>query len=96
MLEFTNELEKEIKTRIHIRTKQRTKDKYITTIEGLYDLDEKLSFPKILKHLKKTLHTNGTVNNEEKVILIFGDMREQIVKFLTDNELCTKEQIIVH
>jgi translation initiation factor 1 len=81
---------------VHIRIQQRNGRKSLTTIQGLaFDLDLK----KILKALKKTFSTNGTIVNDEelgKVIQLQGDQRKNVLEFFVKYEVCQRSEIKVH
>jgi len=81
---------------VHIRVQQRNGRKCITTVQGLND---ELDFKKILKAVKKAHCCNGTVVEDEdmgKVLQFQGDQRDNMVTFLTDNELADKSKIKKH
>jgi len=86
---------KSTESSIHIRVHSRNSRKSISSICGLSgDLDLK----KICKCLKKILKCNGTVTDDKeygKVIILQGDHREEIKKFLFNNNFVLGE-IIVH
>jgi translation initiation factor 1 len=72
---------------VHIRVQQRNGRKCITTVQGL---DPALDLKKILKVVKKNYCCNGTVveDGEMGQVLQFqGDQRDNMVAFLTENEL---------
>lgn len=81
---------------VHVRMQQRNGRKCLTTIEGLAnDLDLK----KILRYLKKTFSTNGTILKDPtmgKVLLLQGDQRDNVQLFLTKTHICEKDLIKVH
>ena len=82
---------------VHVRIFQRTTRKFITTIEGLnQDTDFKL----FLKQMKNNFHCNGSVkckaDTEEKLIQLSGDRRNDVVSYLTNNNVCAKECIKLH
>lgn len=98
---FDDELEDNLKDdiiiqKIHLRLRQRNGRKTITTIEGLAsDLDLK----KIVKAMKKKFNCNGVVKEDEKfgtVIQLSGDQRNQIYDFLSENEISSKDNIVIH
>lgn len=82
-------------SKVTIAVQKRNGRKCITTVTGLADdLDLKL----ILSHIKKTHNCNGSVINDEKfgeIIKLSGDQRENIYKFLIDEEINKPEDIIV-
>lgn len=83
-------------TQVHIRNRQRTARKSWTTIEGLSpDID--LAF--LLKALRKTLNTNGTLLHNERlghIIQLQGDHRSAIMEFLVNSNIVAKDRIILH
>lgn len=93
------EIDLETHKEIHIRVFQRKTKKYITTIEYL---DQNLDFKKILKKMKDKFHCNGSINykkdsvNNDKIIQLSGDKRNDIIDFLVNNKICKKEEIKVH
>lgn len=81
---------------VHIRKSARNARKCHTIIEGLPD---DLDFKKIGKHLAKTNHCSYTIINDDKyglVIQFSGDKRNEIKKFLIDEEICKPEQLHIH
>jgi len=81
---------------VHIRIQQRNGRKSLTTVQGLAtDLDLK----RILRFLKKTFSTNGTILRDEengKVIQLQGDQRRNVLEFLTKCHICERPEIKVH
>eukprot|EP00741_Cyanophora_paradoxa_P013905 tig00020723_g13423.t1 len=81
---------------VHIRIQQRAGKKSITTVQGL---PEELDFKLVLKAFKKQFNCNGTVVEDEElgeVLQLSGDQRENIARFLIDEEICEKANIKVH
>ena len=82
-------------SKVTIAVQKRNGRKCITTVTGLADdLDLKL----ILSHIKKTHNCNGSVINDEKfgeIIKLSGDQRENMYKFLIDEQINKAEDIIV-
>ena len=81
---------------VHIRVQQRNGKKSITTVQGLAD---DLDLAKILKALKKTLNTNGTILNDEEfgeIIKMQGDQRKAISDFLCTYHICQPSEIKIH
>jgi len=81
---------------VHIRVQQRSGTKSITTIQGLAD---DLDLPKILKALKKTLNTNGTVLQDEEfgeIINLQGDQRKAVAEFLCTYHICQPNEVKIH
>lgn len=81
---------------VHIRIQQRNGRKSLTTVAGLpSDLD----FKKIVRALKKTFSTNGTILEDEdnnSVIQVQGDQRQNVLDFLVKSGICQKDEIKVH
>ena len=82
---------------IHIRVKKRNGRKCITTMEGLnvLDQDPKL-WEKLFRHFKKTLCCNGSVDKNDKSMLLSGDQREKIKKYLLEMNFCKETDIKIH
>jgi len=81
---------------VHLRIQQRTGRKSITSVQGLAD---DLDLKKILKALKRTYNTNGTIVNDEEmgpVIQLAGDQRRSVYEFLTQCHIVDKELIKIH
>ncbi len=78
--------------KVHIMLQQRNGRKCLTIIE---DLPSDLDLKKILKYLKKQLSTNGSIK-EEEIIILQGDKRHDVRKFLIDNGICEEENIVIH
>ena len=83
--------------KVHIRIQQRNGKKSITSASGLPD---SVDMKKILRILKKSLSCNGCINDDDetlgKVIQLQGDHRGNLRDFLIDQNICTKEDIIIH
>ena len=81
---------------VHIRMQKRNARQSITTVSGLApDLDLK----KILKCLRKVFYTNGAVikdKEDNEVIQIQGDQRENIAKFFIKYKVCEEDDIKIH
>jgi len=85
------EVEPEFTPSIHIRVHQRGR-RFVTTVEGLAsDLD----FKRLLRALKKTLHTNCSLQ-EGNVIQLQGDLRSGVLAFLLKFGLATADSVITH
>jgi translation initiation factor 1 len=83
-------------SKVHIRIQQRTTRKRITSVQGL---DKDLDLKRILKALKKEHNCNGTVLKSEEygeVLKMSGDQRQNVRNFLVENEIVSKENIILH
>jgi len=83
-------------TYVHIRIQQRNGRKHLTTVQGLAsDLDLR----KILKALKKTYSTNGTILTDEElgeIVQLQGDQRRNVYDFLTKCNICRKDEVKIH
>lgn len=81
---------------VHLRIQQRNGRKSLTTVQGLAtDLDLK----KILRALKKTFSTNGTILKDEelgKIIQLQGDQRKNVLDFLVKTHICDRSELKVH
>jgi len=82
-------------SKVTIAVQKRNGRKCITTVTGLADdLDLKL----ILSHIKKTHSCNGSVIKDEtfgEIIKLSGDQRENMYKFLIEEQINKEEDIIV-
>ncbi len=80
---------------VHIRAQQRNGKKSLTIVEGLTNT---LDLKGILKDLKKTLATNGTIKVTElgPIIQLQGDQRQLVSEYLVKTEICTKDEIRIH
>jgi len=86
----------EQKKLVHIRVQQRNGRKCITTVQGL---SSDLKLEKILKAVKKAHCCNGTIVEDEEmgqVLQFQGDQRDNVMNFLTQNEICDKGKIKKH
>jgi translation initiation factor 1 len=92
---FESENDNENK-KVHIRVKQRKGRQYITTIEGLAD---DLNLKHITKALKKAFNCNGTIRDDSDygtIMQLSGDQRINVRDFLIDQEVCSKDQLVIH
>ncbi|MES1923571.1 Eukaryotic translation initiation factor 1b, partial [Bonamia ostreae] len=81
---------------IHIRLQRRNGRKSLTTVQGLA---EDLDVNKILKYLRKTYSTNGTVVNDKEfgsIIQLQGDQRKNVANFFIRYSICKANEIKVH
>jgi len=88
--------EKNIHSIVHIRVQQRSGTKSITIVEGLA---EDLDLHKILKALRKTLQTNGTIIKDDdfgEIIKLQGDQRRSVASFLSTYRICLPSEIKIH
>jgi len=84
------------RNKIHIRKTQRNGKKCITTVEGL---EKDLDIKKITKALKNLFKCNGAImkdDNEEDVIQLSGDQRDNVKEFLVSQEINYDEDIVLH
>ncbi|GAX17832.1 translation initiation factor 1 [Fistulifera solaris] len=82
--------------KVHVRVQQRNGRKCITTVAGLAD---DLDIKRICKAFKKTFSCNGAVQQDEdagEVIQLSGDQRTNVKEFLTAQEICHAESIVLH
>lgn len=100
-IDYIRGLEKETApaSPIHIRIKQRTGKKHITTVEGLpNDLD----MPLILSAMKKRFNCNGHLakpddeDSDDLIIQLTGDQRDRVQEFLVSEEIADKDSIYIH
>ncbi len=93
MFTSTNDVEI-IKSKIHVRIQQRNGKKSITTIEGL---DDDLDLKRICKAMRKCFNCNGNVtqtkDEENLIIQLQGDQRENIKNWLIEQEIITKSEV---
>lgn len=93
---FSNKNYKKNNTFCHIRIQQRNGRKSLTLIQGLC---EKLDVEKITKTLKKEFCCNGSIIEDltlGKIIQLQGDQRENVLKFILEEEIVAKRMIKVH
>lgn len=80
---------------VHLRVQQRNGRKSLTSVQGLAaDLDRR----KILRALKRTFNTNGTILKDKdgnKVLQLQGDLRHLIKEFLLKTHICEPHHIKV-
>ena len=83
--------------KVHVRIQQRSGRKCITTVAGLAD---DLDIKRICKAFKKNFSCNGAVQKDEEtngeVIQLSGDQRTNVMDFLVDQEICLKDEIVLH
>ena len=81
---------------VHIRICQRRSRKYLTTISGLAS---DLSRKRILKAMRQAFNCNGCLRRDKegkRILQLQGDQRENVVKFLTSENIIDKEDIKIH
>lgn len=91
---FENEILNQQK--VNIRKNQRNGRKCTTIIEGL---ENDLDIKKITKALKRFFKCNGSVEKDKdnnEIIQLSGDQRDNVLEFLIDQEIVEKENIIIH
>lgn len=79
-----------------MRLQQRLGRKSITIVEGL---DPALNLLQLMKQIKKKYGVGGSLNQQDKqhpVLLLNGDLRQQVQKWLISDSIATKEQIKMH
>mmetsp|Transcript_111453 Transcript_111453/g.326017 ORF Transcript_111453/g.326017 Transcript_111453/m.326017 type:complete len:114 (-) Transcript_111453:124-465(-) len=96
------------RNKVHIRMQQRNGRKSWTTIQGFPSSvrlpksgrQMEVDFDKILRALKKTFKTNGTLIKDDEhgtIIQLQGDIRKEVAEFLMDaTALITKDQVMIH
>jgi translation initiation factor 1 len=78
--------------KIHLRTQQRNGKKCITTIQGL---DDDLDIKRIAKAMRKQFNCNGTIEEHEQygeIIQLQGDQRDNVIEWLIEQEILTKQE----
>ncbi len=81
---------------IHVRVKRIRGRKHVTSISGIQNVKDT---KQLLKTLKKGLNCNGSVDVDEKfgiVIRLSGNQQENIGRFLVDEDVCSRRQIVYH
>ena len=83
---------------VHIRVKKTRGRKCVTTVENLDVIDtDPLHWKDLFKHFRKKLcHCNGSLDEKEKVILLFGDQRTKVQKYLVEKDLVKEDNIKLH
>ena len=92
---FRQEEEYEIKT-VDIWIRQRNGRKCITEVCGLAS---DLNLKKIVKYWRHLFHVSVTKiknENNEKIILLQGDHRDNVFNFLIDEKIIDKKYIKIH
>jgi translation initiation factor 1 len=82
--------------KVHIRVQQRNRRQCILTVQGL---DDDLDLKGICKALRKNLNCNGTVVKDKEygeIIQLQGDHRGPVSEFLVDQQIITKDQLVIH
>merc|ERR1711862_402866 len=83
--------------KVHVRVQQRNGRKCITTVAGLAD---DLDMKRICKAFRKNFSCNGAIQIDEEtdgeVIQLSGDQRTNVMDFLVDQEICHKEDVVLH
>mmetsp|Transcript_24737 Transcript_24737/g.62774 ORF Transcript_24737/g.62774 Transcript_24737/m.62774 type:complete len:115 (-) Transcript_24737:121-465(-) len=94
--------------KVHIRMQQRNGRKSWTTVQGFPDTVRlpksgrtmPVDFDKILRALKKTFKTNGTLIKDEDhgtIIQLQGDIRKDVAQFLIDaTAIISRDQVMIH
>jgi translation initiation factor 1 len=84
------------KNKYHIRVQQRNGRKCITMLDGLED---DLDLKRICKAMREAFSCNGNVVEEEGIIQLQGDQRENIKQWLLEQEIIRKnevDRIVIH
>ena len=82
-------------SKVTIALENRGGKKCITNVIGMAD---DLDLPKILSYLKKTYNCSGSIVKSEEygeVMTFTGDQKENIYNFLINEEIYSKDNIIV-
>lgn len=82
-------------SKVTISVEKRNGKKCLTNVINMAD---DLDLPKILSYLKKTYSCNGSIIKDEKhgeVMTFTGDQKENIYKFLIEEKIYNKEDIII-
>merc|ERR1711920_271384 len=94
--------------KVHIRAQQRNGRKYWTTVQGVPQEVRlprsgqvlPVDFDKILRALKKSFQTNGTLIKDEEhgtIIQLQGDIRKEVASFLIEaTAIVTRDQVMIH
>lgn len=89
-----------VKNKYHIRLQQRNGKKCITSLDGL---EEDLDLKRICKAMRTAFSCNGCVTMKEDedtgIIQLQGDQRENVKKWLLDQQIILKteaDRIVVH
>jgi len=91
--------------KVHVRVKQRTGRKSITTATGLStagvsgEMMNMEDMKVLVKRLKKRLNCNGSVIEHEThglVLQLSGDQRFNLFNFLIENRIRQEHQIVIH
>ncbi len=84
-----------IKGNIHIHIQTQGK-RHLTLIEGL---DSDLDLKRICKSMRKLFSCNGKADEENHMIQLQGDQRQNVKEWLVQNEIVSKgelDRIILH
>ena len=80
---------------IHIRVQKRNGRKCMTIIENVSSINNNKNFTRDLsKSLRKKYNCMATVKDDS--IVLSGDHRNNVMKYLIDEELITEESIKLH
>lgn len=84
---------------VHIRVQQRNGKKCITIVSGLVD-SEMLPLKKLAKKLRKKMNCSAVVindkENDEKIIQLSGDKRNDVKDYLVKYQIVDDDQIKMH
>ena len=84
------------KETIHIMTRKRNGRNFLTVIKGI---NKDFDLKRILSSMKKSLNCNGAIIENKThgiVIQLNGNHREDLVTFLDENDIASKEQVKLH
>ena len=82
---------------IHIRIRKRNNRQSVTSIENLFNVKKDEEFMKLItKKFRKNFHCTATYNKKDKIISLFGDQRENVKKYLIENNLSEDKYIKIH
>jgi translation initiation factor 1 len=84
-----------MKSNIHVRVQTQGK-RHLTIVEGL---DEDLDLKRICKAMRKMFSCNGKVDEDEHILQLQGDQRQNVKEWLLQNEILTKsnlDRLVLH
>jgi len=83
---------------VHIRIQQRNGRKCITTVENMDKVDNDQDFlDDLVKSFRKKFSCSVTLHkNDGNAITLQGDHRDNVRKYLVDNDIVGKDRIKVH
>jgi translation initiation factor SUI1 len=90
-IEIGGRSDEKSESKVHLRLQQRAGKKSLTIVEGL----KSKTLNETLSALKKSLATGGSLQ-DGLVMVLNGDVREQVKQWLIAHQLATKENIVTH